>query len=94
MDQLQLEFPSDTKTKYKVRVFKDYKPTEVCTLPKVRASAESTRRSLVGLLKRSPYSLDWEEYPRSTGWYGIKNDSVQSIVYQLIIETHEESSNE
>jgi hypothetical protein len=93
MDQLQLEFPSDTKT-YKIRLYRDYKSTEVCTNPKGRAYAESTRRSLVEVLQRSPYSFDWEEYPRSTGWYGINNDLPQPIVYQLIIESNEESSNE
>jgi hypothetical protein len=93
MDQLQLKLPPDTN-RYKVRLYRDYKPTGDCTKPDFRAFAESTRRSLIGLLQRSPYSLDWEEDPRSTGWYGVKSDSDQSIVYQLIIETHEESSNE
>lgn len=47
----------------------------VSLAPAPLAVAQNKRRSFVGVLQRSPNAqFEWEEEPRSTGWFGITRE--------------------
>lgn len=89
MEQLSLPFPEITEdVSHEVRMFKDEELVLVIASDSL-VDAQVKRRSLVELLQRDPHNLTiWEDSPRPSGWYGLRQHQPEAaIVYQIIIES-------
>lgn len=89
--QLTLDFPAPQRLS-RIHILRDGERLRTFS-PSPPAEAHNWRERLITQLKNSPITeIQWEDDPRPTGWFGVKNTPyVGTTVYEIIVKPEEQA---